>query len=183
MGILTARVLVLAALVVSAALAPSPAQAQNRLDEHQVKAAFLYNFAKFVQWPAGSQTGPLVIGVVGDGLFGNLIDQIVNGKTVQGREIVVRQLEHADDLGSCHILFIAGSEARHTAALLQRLEGMPVLTVGETLHFLREGGIARFFVDRNRVRFEINPSRAEYAKLKISSPLLSLAQPVSRSHE
>lgn len=166
------RMLAVLALVAATVL---PAHAQSRLDEDGVKAAFLYNFLKFVQWPAGSQAGPLVIGVVGDDLFfEDLLHHIVKGKTVQEREVVVRQFRHDDDLALCHILFIGESEARRTPELLQRLQTAPILTVGETVHFLHEGGIARFFVEERRVRFQINPSSAERAGLQISSQLLSL---------
>lgn len=176
MGLLRRAARGIAAVAAAAALMTVPAQAQDRLGEYQVKAAFLYNFAKFVQWPAERQTGALVIGIVGDDFFWQLVGQIVRGKTVHGREIVVRRLEHGDDLTSCHIVFIGGGEARRTPDLLQRLQGAPVLTVGETVHFIREGGIARFFVERNRVRFQINPTNAEPTGLKISSQLLSLAK-------
>lgn len=145
------------------------------LDADRVKAAFLFNFAKFVTWPeSSSSSGPIVFGVVGPELQ-DLIDEAVAGKTVQGRTVVVRRLQEGDDLRGCHLLFIGASQERRTKDLLLKLQGTSVLTVGETQHFLREGGVIRFFVEENRVRFQIDTGRAERAGLRISSQLLSLS--------
>lgn len=166
------------AMLSSIALAGVRAAEQPReLDVYQVKAAFLYNFVKFVQWPPSTDTsGYLVIAVIGDDPFGDLIDRIVRGKTIQGRELVVRRLGGDAELRSCHIVFISPSEARRTPEIVARAQAAGVLTVGETPHFLRDGGVIRFFVEGQRVRFQINTTGAEQAKLKISSQLLSLAE-------
>lgn len=152
-------------------------QAQERLEEGHVKAAVLFNFAKFVQWPADRQDGPIVIGIVGDDLFAELVGQVTRGKSVQGREIVTRRLGHQDDVTGCHVLFIGGADARWTPGLLGRLESVPVLTVGETAQFIRDGGIARLFMERNRVQFQISRASAEKAGIKVHSQLLDLARP------
>jgi hypothetical protein len=147
--------------------------ASPALDEGQVKAAFLFNFAKFVQWPS-SERGPLVIGVVGDDALGELVQKVVQGRSVNGRDLTTRRLTIEDDPAGCNVLFIPGTRPRDAAELLQRARGA-ILTVGETPQFVRDGGMVRFFVEDNHVRFQINQKNAEAAGLKISSQLLTLA--------
>lgn len=168
--------LTLAALVIWAVpLATVPAQAQDRHGE--VKAAFLYNLAKFVQWPpSADRSDPLVVGVIGNDFFSNVLDRLVSGKSVQGRPIVVRRLRKGDDLGECRIVFVGALEARHTADILLRVQAAGVLTVGEAPDFLRDGGHVRFYVENNDVRIQINVAGANQAGLKISSQLLTLAR-------
>ena len=149
----------------------------DRLDESQVKAAFLYNFAKFVQWPTPDErSDALMIGVVGGDRFNEVLAAIVAGKSVNGRDIVVRQIQADDDVRAFHIVFIPASEARQTAEILQRVQRSGVLTVGETPQFLQEGGLIQFYVRDNHVRFQINAAAANQAGLKISSQLLSLSK-------
>jgi hypothetical protein len=148
----------------------------DRLDEHHVKAAFLFNFAKFIQWPTSDRSETLVVGVLGQNPFNEVLEAVVTGKSVNGREVVVRQLRNEDDVRAFHIIFIAASEARRGARILERVGGASVLTVGETPQFLREGGIVQFYVRENRVRFDINSAGANQAGLRISSQLLSLAK-------
>lgn len=176
MGFLTRRTLLIAALATSVAVEATPVQAQDGLNEYAVKAAFIYNFAKFVQWPPDTTSSALVVGVVGDGPLEGLLDRIIAGKTVQGRELVVRRIGNDDDLRSCDIVFVGASEERRTADILRSLQPQPVLTVGETPHFLRDGGMIRFLIEGSRVRFQIDPQNADRARLKISSQLLSLAK-------
>jgi YfiR/HmsC-like len=145
---------------------------RGRFDEYQVKAAFIYNFAKFIAWP--DAPGPLVIGVVGEDPFGEVLDNAVRGKTAAGRPIKVRRLGDNDEPNTCNIVFISTSEKRRVAELLRRA-GDGVLTVGELPQFSEDGGIVRFFLDNNRVRFQINARAADRAGLKIHSQLLSLA--------
>lgn len=159
--------------------APGAARAGGRtaesaaIEESQVKAAFLFNFAKFVQWPT-PPAGAMVIGVAGDRAFGELVDRMVHGRAINGRELVTRRLAYADDPAGCHVLFISGSQQRDVADMLLRTRG-PVLTVGETVQFLRDGGMVRFYLENSRVRFQINQKNAEAAGLKVSSQLLTLA--------
>jgi hypothetical protein len=153
------------------------AQASN---EYQVKAAFLYNFAKFVDWPAeafGGSGSPLVIGVVGDDPFGGALDQAINGKTIGGRPLVVRRLKWGQELRSCHVLFISSSERQRLPQIIQSLRGASVLTVGDMGEFTQQGGIINFILEASKVRFEINSRGAEQARLKISSKLLILSKP------
>ena len=156
----------------------STVQAQSS-GEYQVKAAFLYNFAKFVDWPGdsfGNSNAPLVIGVIGDDPFGGALDQAINGKTINGRTLVVRRLRWGQDLRSCHILFISSSERQRLPQIIQSLRGASVLTVGDMGQFNQQGGIINFILEANKVRFEINSRAADQARLKISSKLLSLAK-------
>ena len=152
------------------------AQASN---EYQVKAAFLYNFAKFVDWPAeafGGSNGTLVIGVVGDDPFGGALDQAINGKSIGGRPLAVRRLRWGQDLRSCHILFISSSERKRLPQIIQSLRGASVLTVGDMGQFNQQGGIINFILEASKVRFEINSRGADQARLRISSKLLALAK-------
>lgn len=147
--------------------------------EYQVKAAFLYNFAKFVEWPGeafSDGSAPLVIGVIGDDPFGGALDQAINGKTIGGRSLVVRRLKWGQNLRSCHILFIGSSERKRLGQIIQSLKGASVLTVGDTGEFFQQGGIINFILEESRVKFEINSRMADQSRLRISSKLLALAK-------
>jgi hypothetical protein len=113
---------------------------------------------------------------VGEDGFAQVLTQAVKGKSVQGRVIVVRRTRRDDDVRACDIVFVSASEASRTSDIVERLRNTAVLVVGETPHFLREGGHIRFFVEGNRVRFQIDAENALQAGLKISSQLLSLAR-------
>ena len=159
---------------------PLSARADTQpLDEYQVKAAFLYNFAKFVDWPGeafSDSSAPLVIGVIGEDPFGGALDRAINGKTVSGRSLLVRRLKWGQDLRSCHILYISSSERKRLPQILQSLKGASVLTVGDMGQFNQRGGIINFILEANKVRFEINSHGADQARLRISSKLLTLAK-------
>ena len=164
------RPLALAALLLC--LCPPPAAAQLH-EESQVKAAFLFNFAKFVHWPGLAQ-GSLVMGVVGDERLAEVLQALVKGRTFEGRTFTVRALRYADDPAGCDLLYIAPSRQREDAGMLERTRG-PVLTVGETVQFLRDGGIIRLFRDDSRLRFQIDAKAAQAAGLKVHAQLLSLS--------
>jgi hypothetical protein len=161
------------ALVLHAGSAIAAGPEHGRFDEYQVKAAFIFNFAKFVAWPDAPGT-PIVIGIAGEDPFGELLDNAVRGKTAAGRSIEVRRLGENDDLRGCSILFVSSSEKRRAADLIRRA-GDGVLTIGDLPQFTQDGGIVRFFLENNRVRFQINAKAAERSGLKIHSQLLSLA--------
>jgi hypothetical protein len=154
------------------------AQAPN---EYQVKAAFLYNFAKFVEWlpeAFGESEAPFVVGVLGEDPFGNALDQIINGKSVNGRPLVVKRLKWGQNLRSCHILFISSSEQKRLVQIFESLRGANVLTVGDMDKFGQQGGVIHFIMEESKVRFEINAEVAGQARLKISSKLMALAKAV-----
>jgi hypothetical protein len=180
MALLIARA-AMAALVLSTTLAraqPEPTPPIPSPTEYEVKAAFLYNFARFVEWPVGAlhdPASPFVIAILGRDPFGAILDETVAGKTVAGRPIEVRRVPRVDDARDAQIVFISPSERPHTAAILKALERPGVLTVGDTDGFAQRGGAINFTVQARKVRFEINPAAAEQAGLKMSSQLLKLA--------
>jgi hypothetical protein len=106
-----------------------------------------------------------------------VLQPMVVGKNVQGRDLVIRRLRVEEEARTCQILFISATEARHTGALLTAASGGAVLTIGETVPFLREGGLVRFYVEGNRLRFQVNVEGTQLAGLKISSQLLGIAKP------
>ena len=153
--------------------------AQAAVTEYQVKAAYLFNFLKFVEFPNESFADPLapiVIGVVGDDPFGNALPQVVTGKTVQGRDLVIRTYRAGEELRSAHILFISASEKKRLPMILSSLHGSSVLTVSDLEGFLEAGGMIQFLHENDRVRFAINVEATSQARLKFSSKLMSLAK-------
>jgi hypothetical protein len=174
-------VIILAVLVCAHIVAAPNAHAQDALSEYQVKAAYLFNFLKFVEYPTESFADPLapiVIGVVGEDPFGNALPQVVTGKTVQGRDLVIRIYRAGEDLRGAHILFISASERKRLPMILSSLRGSSVLTVADTEGFLDAGGMIQFLSENDRVRFAINVDATSRARLKMSSKLLSLAKVV-----
>ena len=146
--------------------------------EYRIKAAFLYNFAKFTVWPAGAFAdgkAPLRLCVLGDDPFNGALAAL-EGRTVKNRPIVASRPASADSLGRCHLLFISASEHGRLGTILESLHGMPVLAVGDTPQFAHLGGIIRLKIVENKVRFEINVGAAQNAKLKIDSRLLRLGR-------
>lgn len=146
--------------------------------EYRVKAAFLLNFAKFVEWPKKSfdnKKSPIIIGVLGKDPFGPLLESTVHGKTVRKRSIIVKRFKDIKTLQPCHILFVSSSESKRLSKVFTALKDVSALTVGETKRFARDGGILRFTMVAKKVRFEINADAAKRSKLKISSKLLQLA--------
>ncbi len=184
----TAGALVLgAALSLAAATAAGPAAGQSpplASDEYAIKAAFLYNFAKFVEWPNGvfaAAEAPLALCVLGADPFGGELDMVVQGKTAQGHPVVVRRLDGLGAVARCHILFVSSSEQERFAEVLGAVAGRSVLTVGEDGEFARAGGMISFVLREQRVRFAIDAGAAERAGLRLSSRLLDLAEPVHGS--
>ena len=149
--------------------------------EYQVKAAFLLNFTKFVEWPAAAfaaPDSPVAICVLGDDPFGGALDQMVQGEVVNGRKLIVQRITHAPLPKTCQVLFIGKSEkdVPNTLAAV----GPGVLTVGEGESFLRDGGVIAFIVEDRRVRFDINRTAAAHAGLKLSSQLMKVARFVEK---
>jgi hypothetical protein len=156
------------------------APAEQPIDEYQMKAAFLYNFAKFVTWPGDSFAGPndaIAICVVGWGPFGHWLEDTVKGKAVEGRGLAVRHISSLGELHECHILFIGSSEEKGWLSRLAGVGKAGILTVGESDAAGAAGVIVNFKLEDegNKVRFEINNRVAERQRLQISSKLLSLA--------
>lgn len=152
--------------------------------EYQIKAAFLYKFAKFVQWPEEAfinNPKEIVIGILGQDPFGEDLNRTVQGKTIHGREIVVRRSHHLEKMQDCQILFISDSEEMHFSRIFSHLHTANVLTIGDTEGFCEKGGIINFIRKENKIHFEINISAAKAAGLKLSSKLLNLAKIVENS--
>jgi hypothetical protein len=177
--------LVFFCLIVLVSGALKPARAQTTAEEYQIKAAFLYHFAQFVEWPESTLNGrdlSLNLCILdGDPHLLELRNSI-EGKPIGSRVIHVRQLSPAQEIRGCHILFISRDEARRQSATLKSLRGLPVLTVGETSNFLTEGGMIRFHLEDNKIRFDIDLGAADFSHLKISSRLLLLATSVNRGN-
>jgi len=149
------------------------------MDEYQVKAAFLFNFAKFIEWPSGAfQTAkdPVTVCVLGHNPFGNGLEEVIRGKSIDGRSLVYRQVYDVESANSCQILFVASSECKRFRAVRGTLKPLGILSVGEAEEFVADGGVINFKLEDGRVRFEINVEAAEHQQLHISSKLLSLAQ-------
>ena len=168
-----------AASMIVAAIA-GQAAAQEPSIEYQVKAAYLYNFVKFVEWPAAARTGPLTICVAGRSPFGGTLDDIVRGESMDGRRVAVRTIQAPQ--ADCHVVFVP--QGVGAGEYLRAARSAPVLTVGEDPDFIAEGGIINFVRDAGMVRFEIDQEAARRARLQISSRLLRLArEPERRTRE
>jgi YfiR/HmsC-like len=171
--LLTFFVAIFVVASVSAHAAESPT-------EYQVKAAYIFNFLKFVEWPEDSPgpRGKWVVGFVGDSPVGAELGRLFDGKEVLGRTLQVKKLQAGDSLRGCHILFISESEKKRLSSILAALRGSSVLTVGDTDDFVGSGGMIQLFVEDTRVRMTIDVSAASRARLKISSKMLLLAHVV-----
>lgn len=159
------------------------AGAVEQAEEYQVKAAFLYNFAKFVEWPDKSfpkPSDPIVICILGQNPFEDHLGALTRGKTWEGRAFAVNLIPDLPLKSRCQILFVNSSERQRFRSMATNLTGSGILTVGETPGFIDDGGIINFKVEDGKIRFEINLEAAEHAQLKLSSKLLSLAQIVKR---
>jgi hypothetical protein len=152
--------------------------------EHQVKAAFLFNFANFIEWPPaalGPAGTPLRVCIIGADPFGGALDDAFRDQMVQGRSVQVVRGETLEAMGRCHILFLPQSEQRRWVDLVKALRGVPTLTVADGPPLARQGGMVNFIIEAQRIRFEINPAVAEQVGLRISSKLLALARVVAPS--
>jgi YfiR/HmsC-like len=149
----------------------------QRVAEYQVKAAFLYNFTKFLDWPAhsfGNADDPFVVGILGNDPFGSFLDETIAGEKIAGHNMIVQRYKSVQDIKKCHILFInlPGKNGEVTATL----RGRGILTVSDDENFMRQGGIIRFYSEGNTIKLEINQKMARAEKLNISSKLLRIAR-------
>ena len=149
----------------------------GQLSENQVKAAYLFNFAKFVDWPASAFVGPgspLVIGFLGKGPSAEA-HEALTGRIAKGRRVQIRQFSRVEEVGGCQILYIAASEKSRLKEILRALPPSGVLTVSDIKHFCTQGGMIGLVIRGEKVQFEINVGSAESAGLKLSSQMLKLA--------
>jgi YfiR/HmsC-like len=154
------------------------ASSARPMDEYQVKAAFLYNFARFVEWPQEAfqdANDPFAICVLGQDPFGRALDDVAAGKKIEGRAVAVRRISEARRANGCRILFVSSSEPKRVLATLASMSERGVLTVGEADNATSEGMIIDLTLEEGKVRFEIHTEAAGREKLRFSSKLLSLA--------
>ena len=157
--------------------------AQTTMSEYQVKALFLLNFIKYVNWPAGALPGesdPIVIGVLGQDNFNDSLTNAIEGKSINGRSIIIKHVTEDDDLSGCAVLFISSSETSRLGGILGKTGTLPILTVGENESFFQDGGIINFTLRDGKIHLEINLKAAQKVNLEISSKLLSVADTVKR---
>lgn len=172
-----------AASVLSCATAAA-GQSDDRPGEYDVKAAFLFNFTKFVEWPDSAfddAQAPIVIAIIGDDPFGDSLAGIIAGQKVQGRSIVVRERHFGEDLRHCQVLFISASERKRSAEILANVHDASVLTVSDIDGFAEAGGAIEFVLQEKRVRFVVNLDAAKQSKLHVSAKLLALARVITHN--
>jgi hypothetical protein len=165
-------------------LSPAPA-AQSRPSEYQVKAVYLFNFSRFVEWPAepaASPNEPFSICVLGQDPFGAALGATLAGETVGGRRLVANRIEKPQDALTCRVLFVSISEQSRLRAILDMLDKKSVLTVSDIPRFAEQGGMIEFVMQGEKVRFEVNLTNATEAGLKLSSELLKVAVTVRGKH-
>jgi len=168
--------------LIGLAFTAAPARS-DEVDEYELKAAFLYNFAKFVQWPEGSAAAgnsTIRVCVLGSAERAGIVARVMEGKEVEGRALRVERPAALEEARGCNILFVASDAGASPGDVAGAVGSDGTLTVGETPGFARQGGIVNFVKEGNKVRFEINQAAARRADLSISSKLLRLAKLVDR---
>ena len=149
--------------------------------EYELKAAFLFHFAQFVEWPADAfqnPASPFTYCTVGEDPFHGALNESLRGKSIATRRLEVRHVKQAEEVAGCQIMFIAAGEKKRTAEVMAKAAGHPILIVGENEGFIQNGGMIGFCLEENKIRFEINLEAVERANLKISARLLALAKTV-----
>ncbi len=151
-------------------------------EEATVKAGYLYNFGRFVDWPSGSFEGrhsPFVIGILGKDPISDILDRAVAKRLIQGRKAAVRRFPKrasTEDLLGCHILLVSSSAGGETARILRALDGSSVLTVGDDEDFARSGGMVSFRLENSRVILDLNLDATTRARLEVSAQLKQVAR-------
>jgi hypothetical protein len=156
----------------------------SKPSEYEVKAAYLYNFSRFVEWPGKimqTQSRSFNVCVLGEDPFGPALNSAVANETIAGKSVVAKEIPAPQDAVNCRVLFISSSEDKRLKQILARLGAASVLTVSDLPQFTQPGGMIQFVVEGNRVRFEVNAATAEHAGLTLSSELLKVAINVRRS--
>jgi len=147
--------------------------------EYQIKAAFLFNFTQYVEWPANAfrePETPLIIGILGEDPFGNYLEETVRGEKVNGHPLVIQHYKNIEEVNACHILFINQAETNKPDQAVINLKGKYILTVSDGHNFMKQGGMIRFITRDKKIMIQINPDAAKEANLIISSKLLRLAE-------
>jgi len=180
-------VLVAIAVVVAGLLSVHGLHEQNsKLTDSQVKAAYLYNFARFIEWPANItpvRTGSFNICVVGEDPFGPALDSTLAGELIGNQKVAARRIASPHEASECRILFISSSETKRLNKIIESLDKAPVLTVSDAPQFSQRGGMIQFVSEGNRIRFEVNLAATRRAGLAPSSELLKVATAVRRDRD
>lgn len=158
--------------------------AAGQVSVSELKAAFLFNFARFTEWPAEvlPAGSPLVLCVIGDADVAQSLTRAVQGKSIDGHAVVARRVGDDAVLKVCHLIYGSGIEGRRARQVLDALKDAPVLTVSDTAAFTAAGGTAYLFMEGERMRFAVNVDAAQRASLRISAQLLSLARIVKEDY-
>jgi len=159
--------------------------APSQFQDYQVKAAFIYNFANFVEWPADAfenERSPIILGIMGKNPVNEILSS-VKLDSIEGREVLTRTFKSHEELEFCHILFVGKSEKANLKKIFAKIKGMSILTVGDSEKFVKSGGIINFVEIDSQIRFEINVDAAVKSKLRISSKLLNLSRIISVQDE
>jgi YfiR/HmsC-like len=156
----------------------------NRPTDFQIKAAYLYNFGRFVEWPPSSlKNDNFVVCVLGRDPFGPALDKVLTGETISGKPVMAKRISNPQESNTCQILFLNETDEDHLTRLLGALDKEAVLTVSDAPRFSQRGGMIQFVMDGQRVRFEVNLAATQHAGLALSSELLRVASTVHRSGE
>jgi hypothetical protein len=159
---------------------------QSRPREYEVKATYLYNFARFVEWPvraAAAKGDSFAICVLGQDPFGTTLDATIAGETIEGKGLLAMRISEPKQGPNCRVLFISSSEEGRLKEILTTLDKTGVLTVSDMPNFLQRGGMIQFVLDGNKVRFAVNLRPAQDAGLRLSSELLKVAISVRRDSQ
>ena len=171
-----------AAAILAACLLCAPAGRAQDVTEPSLKAAFIYNFAKFTEWPQDAPAATFTACVLGDTAIRDALERIVKGRQLLDRPITVADVRADGKLQSCQLLYVAGVTPAQLAAILATVRGAPVLTISDIDDFARQGGIAQMFVENAKMRFDLNLEIARRSRLRLSSKLLVLAAHVLEGH-
>jgi hypothetical protein len=166
-------------VVIAVVTASLPCRADAPTREYLVKAAFIYNFTQFIEWPDAafaSKDAPFIVATLGADPFDGALEQAMAGKVVANRSVTVEHYSSVDGLGACHLLFVPASQDGALNALFAKLGTSPVLTIGESDAFSPAGGGIRFFLEDKKMRFEIDPDPINSSGIKVSAKLMKLAR-------
>jgi hypothetical protein len=179
LGLLVRRdLLFIAALLLPAYDIFAASNPESQVSEYEVKAAYIYYFAKFTEWPSEvlpNSNSPIIIGIIGNSEFASTLENIVKGKTVQNHPILIHNLKIPAIFSGCHIIFISSYEQQHVNQIIGSLRSASILTVTEAEKSSRSKGLINLLVEEGKVHFEIDLASTTKAGLKISSKLLRLA--------
>ena len=154
--------------------------------DYDVKAAYLYNFGRFVEWPAKvpvDRSGPFAVCVLGQDPFGPSLDATLAGETIDGKAIVAKRISGTEESGDCQILFLHLADDSRFGKIIAELDKKPILTVSDMPQFIKRGGMIQFVPEEQKVRFEVNLTATQHAGLKLSSELLKVATAVKRNRD